>query len=220
MFVLLFRYVFGGAITTPGFTYVDFLIPGIIVQNIAFGGFVTALGFNEDLHKGLIDRFRSLPMARPAVLAGRTLADVVTNALSMTILLVTGLIIGFSFHSGAGQIVLGIILLLLFGYAFSWIFAFLGLLVSSPEAANSVGFIAVFPLTFISSAFVPVASMPEPLKSFAEVNPFTIMVDAIRSLWLGAPAHNYVWGSIVWTIAIIAVFAPLAVARYRRTAGR
>jgi len=218
MFVLLFRYVFGGAISTPGYSYVEFLIPGIIVQNIAFGGFVTALGLNEDVHKGLIDRFRSLPMARPAVLAGRTLADVVTNALSMTILLITGIIIGFSFQTSVGDVIAGIGILLLFGYAFSWVFAFLGLLVSSPEAANSVGFIAVFPLTFISSAFVPVDSMPEPLKTFAQVNPFTIVVDAMRALWVGAPAGNNVWGAIVWCLVIIAVFAPLAVARYRRAA--
>ncbi len=220
MFVLLFRYVFGGAIKTPGFSYADFLIPGIIVQNIAFGGFVTALGLNEDLHKGLIDRFRSLPMARPAVLAGRTFADIVTNALSATILIVTGLIIGFSFHTGVFEALAGFGLLLLFGYAFSWVFAFLGMLVSSAEAANSVGFIAVFPLTFISSAFVPVRSMPTVLRAFAEVNPFTITVDAMRSLWLGAPAGNNVWGAVVWALVIIAVFSPLAVARYRHAAGQ
>ena len=126
MFVLLFRYVFGGAIQTPGYSYVDFLIPGIIVQNIAFGGFVTALGLNEDVHKGLIDRFRSLPMARPAVLAGRTTADIVTNTLSMTVLLITGVIIGFSFHTDFWHAIAGVGLLLLFGYAFSWVFAFLG----------------------------------------------------------------------------------------------
>ena len=130
MFVLLFRYVFGGAIHVPSGSYVNFLIPGIIVQNIAFGGFVTALGLNEDVHKGLIDRFRSLPMARPAVLAGRTLADVVTNAFSMTVLLITGLIIGFSFQTNVPQVIAGIVLLLFFGYAFSWFFALLGLLVS------------------------------------------------------------------------------------------
>jgi ABC-2 type transport system permease protein len=218
MFVLLFVYVFGGAIQTPGYDYVDFLMPGIIVQNIAFGGFVTALGLNEDLHKGLIDRFRSLPMARPAVLAGRTLADVVTNALSVTVLSITGLIIGFSFHASVGEVVGGFALLLLFGYAFSWVFALLGLMVSSPEAANSLGFIAVFPLTFISSAFVPVDSMPSALQWFAEINPFTIMVDAMRALWLGAPAGNSVWGGFVWSLVILAVFAPLAVARYRSTA--
>jgi len=220
MFVLLFVYVFGGAISTPGFDdYADFLIPGIIVQNIAFGGFVTALGLNEDLKKGLIDRFRSLPMARSAVLAGRTLADVVTNFLSMTVLLVTGLIIGFSFDSTVGEILLGVVLLLLFGYAFSWFFALLGLLVSSPEAANSVGFIAVFPLTFISSAFVPVESMPGALQWFAEINPFTIVVDAIRALWLSAPAGNSIWAAFVWTAVIFVVFAPLAVHRYRTAAG-
>ena len=219
MFVLLFVYVFGGAIATPGYDYVDFLIPGIIVQNIAFGGFVTALGLNEDLHKGLIDRFRSLPMARPAVLAGRTLADVVTNTLSVLVLLVTGLIIGFDFNASAGEIVLGFAILLLFGYAFSWVFALLGLLVSSPESANSLGFIAVFPLTFISSAFVPVQSMPASLEWFAEnLNPFTVVVDAMRALWLGAPAGNSVWGAVVWSLAILAVFAPLAVQRYRKAA--
>jgi ABC-2 type transport system permease protein/oleandomycin transport system permease protein len=220
MFVLLFRYVFGGAIRTPHVAYVDFLVPGIIVQNIAFGGFVTALGLNEDVHKGLIDRFRSLPMARAAVLAGRTLSDVVTNSLSVAVLLVTGLIIGFSFHASALHVIAGIGLLLLFGFAFSWVFAFLGLLVSSPESANSVGFIAVFPLTFISSAFVPVSSMPAVLRAFANVNPFTIMVDAMRSLWIGEPARNYVWGAVVWSLVILAVFAPLAVARYRRAAGQ
>ncbi len=220
MFVLLFRYVFGGAISTPGFSYVDFLIPGIIVQNIAFGGFVTALGLNEDVHKGLIDRFRSLPMARAAVLAGRTLADILTNALSMTILIITGVIIGFSFHADVLHVIAGIGLLLFFGYAFSWVFAFLGLLVSSPEAANSVGFIAVFPLTFVSSAFVPVATMPAVLRAFAQVNPFTFTVDAMRSLWLGTPAGNNIWWALLWIAAIIAVFAPLAVARYRRAAGQ
>ncbi len=219
MFLLLFVYVFGGAISTPGYDYVDFLIPGIIVQNIAFGGFVTALGLNEDLHKGLIDRFRSLPMARPAVLAGRTLSDVVTNSLSIVVLLVTGLIIGFSFDASPPEILGGVVLLLLFGYAFSWVFALLGLLVSSPEAASSLGFIAVFPLTFVSSAFVPIDSMPAALQAFAQVNPFTVTVDAMRALWVGAPAGDNVWGAFAWALAILAVFAPLAVARYRRAAG-
>jgi ABC-2 type transport system permease protein/oleandomycin transport system permease protein len=218
MFLLLFVYVFGGAISTPGFAYKDFLLPGIMVQNIAFGGFVTALGLNEDLHKGLIDRFRSLPMARPAVLAGRTLSDIGTNALSIVVLTTTGLIIGFSFHASAVEIAGGVALLLLFGYAFSWVFALLGLLVSSPESANSFGFIVIFPLTFISSAFVPVASMPAGLRWFAEENPFTIVVNAMRSLWIGAPAGNSVWGAFVWALVILAVFAPLAVWRYRRAA--
>jgi ABC-2 type transport system permease protein/oleandomycin transport system permease protein len=219
MFLLLFVYVFGGAILTPGYDYKDFLLPGIIVQNIAFGGFVTALGLNEDLKKGLIDRFRSLPMTRSAVLAGRTLSDVFTNSVSVAVLLGTGLIIGFSFNASFIEIVGGFALLLFFGYAFSWVFALLGIMVSSPEAANSLGFLVVFPLTFISSAFVPVDSMPGALKWFAEVNPFTIVVDAMRSLWVGAPAHNSVWGAFVWAAVILVIFAPLAVARYRRAAG-
>ena len=220
MFTLLFVYVFGGAIDVPGGDYATFLLPGIIVQNIAFGGFVTAIGLNEDVNKGLIDRFRSLPMARAAVLAGRTLADIATNLLSVTILVVTGLVIGFSFDANVAEVLAGLGLLLLFGYAFSWVFALLGLLVSSPESANSLGFIAVFPLTFVSSAFVPVESMPSALRWFAEVNPFTIIVDAMRALWVGAPAGNAVWGAVVWSLAILAVFAPLAVAQYRRTGGK
>jgi ABC transporter DrrB family efflux protein len=216
MFVLLFRYVFGGAIYTGGIPYVDYLIPGIVVQNIAFGGFVTALGLNEDLHKGLIDRFRSLPMARPAVLAGRTGADVVTNFLSICVLVLTGLIIGFSFHSTVLDVIAGFGLLLLFGYAFSWVFAFVGLVATTPESANSVGFIAVFPLTFISSAFVPIATMPAALRWFARINPFTFEVDAMRALWIGTPAGDHIWGAVVWSVAILAAFAPLAVARYRR----
>jgi ABC transporter DrrB family efflux protein len=224
MFVLLFRYVFGGAIQTGDANYSDYLIPGIIVQNIAFGGFVTALGLNEDVHKGLIDRFRSLPMARPAVLAGRTLADIVTNTLSVIVLVITGLIIGFTFHTTLASAALGFVLLIAFGYAFSWVFAFLGLLVSSAEAANSVGFIAVFPLTFVSSAFVPIQTFPAVLRAFANVNPFTLMVNALRHLWEPGQGLERIsaateWEAALWIVAIIVVFAPLAVARYRRAAG-
>jgi ABC transporter DrrB family efflux protein len=219
MFILLFRYVFGGAISTPGGSYIEFVLPGIIVQTIAFGGFVTAIGLNEDVRKGLIDRFRSLPMARPAVLAGRTVADIATNLLSIVILVLTGVLIGFSFQTSVGQVIAGFGLLLLIGYAFSWVFAFAGLVASTPEAAQSIGFIAIFPLTFISSSFVPIATMPSGLQAFAKVNPFTIMVDAMRSLWLGAPAGTHVWGAVVWALIILLVFAPLAVARYIRAAG-
>jgi ABC-2 type transport system permease protein/oleandomycin transport system permease protein len=170
--------------------------------------------------KGLIDRFRSLPTARASVLAGRTLADVVTNLLSIVVLLVTGIIIGFSFHASGLEVLAGVGLLLLFGFAFSWIFALIGMSVSSPEAANGIGFTLIFPITFISSAFVPVESMPDGLQQFAEVNPISIVVDAMRSLWLGAPAGNSVWGAVVWSLALIAIFAPLAVRKYRRTASR
>jgi ABC transporter DrrB family efflux protein len=220
MFVLLFVYVFGGAIQTPGYDYVDYLMPGIITQSIAFGGFVTALGLSDDLRKGLIDRFRSLPMSRAAVLAGRTLADLATNTLSLVVLTTVGVLVGFSFSTSIGEIVAGFALLLLFGYAFSWVFACIGLMVSSPEAANAVGFTAIFPLTFASSAFVPVDSMPSWLQWFAEVNPFTVVVDAVRALWLGAPAGNNIWGAVAWTVGIIVVFAPIAILRYRRVSSR
>jgi ABC-2 type transport system permease protein/oleandomycin transport system permease protein len=220
MFIVLFVYVFGGAINTPGYDYVDFLMPGIITQSISFGGFVTAIGLNEDLRKGLIDRFRSLPMARSAVLAGRTLADVALNSFSLLVMIVVGVIVGFSFHSPVYEVVAGIALLLLFGYAFSWFFALMGMVASSPESAQSVGFLAIFPLTFASSAFVPTASMPSWLRAFADVNPFTIVVNAVRALWLDAPAGNYVWGALAWTLGMIAVFAPLAVRAYRRAAVR
>jgi ABC transporter DrrB family efflux protein len=221
MFVLLFVYVFGGAIQTPGFDYVDFLMPGIIVQSIAFGGFVTALGLSEDVQKGLIDRFRSLPMSRGAVLAGRTLSDVPLNCLSLIVLFAVGFLAGFNFiDASVGEVVLGIVLLLLLGYAFSWIFALVGLFSSSPETANSIGFTLLFPLTFASSVFVPVDSMPDGLRQFAEANPFTTVSDAMRALWLGTPAHTDVWMSFVWCAVLIAVFAPLAVSRYRQVAAR
>jgi ABC transporter DrrB family efflux protein len=220
MFVLLFAYVFGGAIQTPGYDYIDFLIPGILVQTMSFGGFVTALGLSEDLRKGLIDRFRSLPMSRGAVLAGRTLADIGTNAISITLMLVVGVIIGFGFSTSLPQVVAGVLLLLLFGYAFSWVFAFIGLTASSGEAAQSLGFIVIFPLTFVSSAFVPVDSMPAALQAFAEVNPFTIVVNAMRSLFLGAPAGNNVWGAVAWSAGIAIVFAFLSVTKYKRAVVR
>ena len=220
MFVLLFVYVFGGAIETPGYDYVDFLMPGIITQSIAFGGFVTALGMVDDLNKGLIDRFRSLPMARSAVLAGRTVSDIATNALSLVVLVGVGLLVGFDFGTGALEVAGGFALMLLLGYASSWIFACVGLWSSSPETANSIGFTAIFPLTFISSAFVPIESMPSAIEAFAEVNPFTVTVDAMRALWLGAPAGNSVWGAAVWWVALTCVFAPLAVWRYRRVSSR
>jgi ABC transporter DrrB family efflux protein len=220
MFVLLFVYVFGGAIETPGYDYVDFLMPGIIVQTMSFGGFVTALGLSEDLKKGLVDRFRSLPMARSAVLAGRTLADIVTNSLSIAVMIAVGVIAGFSFDAPLAHIVAGILLLLLFGYAFSWVFAFVGITSSSPESSQAIGFTLIFPLSFISSAFVPVDSMPGVLQAFAEVNPFTITVDAIRALFLGAPAGNDIWGAVVWSLGIAVVFAYLSVYRYKRAVVR
>ena len=221
MFVLLFVFVFGGAIQTPGFEYVDFLMPGIIVQSIAFGGFVTALGLAEDVKKGLIDRFRSLPMSRGAVLLGRTFSDVALNCLSLVVLFAVGFAAGFNFiDATVVDVVAGIVLCLFLGYAFSWIFALVGLYSSSPETANAIGFTLIFPLTFASSVFVPVDSMPDGLRQFAEVNPFTTISDAVRSLWLGTPAHTDVWMAFVWCTVLTAVFAPLAVARYRTVAAK
>ncbi len=220
MFVLLFVYVFGGSINT-GMDYVDFLIPGILVQNITFGGALTAVGLVEDLNKGLIDRFRSLPMARSAVLTGRTLADVVVNLLMTVIVIVVGLVVGFSFSdTTVVNVLYGLLLLLLFGYGFSWLFALIGLVSTSAENAQQFGFILIFPLTFISSAFVPVENMPPVLEAFAKVNPFTIAVDAMRHLFVGTPAGNSVWGATLWSIGLIAVFAPIAVLKYRRVSAR
>jgi ABC transporter DrrB family efflux protein len=221
MFVLLFVYVFGGAIETPGYDdYVDFLIPGIIVQSVAFGGFVTALGLAEDLKKGLIDRFRSLPMWVPAVLTGRVLADVGTNIIQLVVMFTVGFLVGFWFQSSPIEVFAGILLLLLIGYAFSWVFAFIGLSASSPEASNAYGFTILFPVTFVSSAFVQTETMPDWLEPIAEHNPFTTMVDAARALFLDVPAGNDVWLAVVWCIVIVLVFAPLSAWRYRKAVVR
>lgn len=220
MFVLLFVYVFGGAISTPGVKYVDYLIPGIVVQSITFGGFVTALGLSDDLKRGLMDRFRSLPMSRSAVVTGRTLADISTNMIQLVVMLGVGLAVGFRFQTGVPTILGGIGLLLLIGYAFSWVFAFIGLTASSPEAANAYGFTILFPLTFVSSAFVRVDSMPSWLQPVARHNPFTTMVAAIRHLFIGIPAGHDVWLAVVWSVAIAIVFASLAIWRYRRVVAR
>jgi ABC transporter DrrB family efflux protein len=220
MFVLLFVYVFGGAIETGDLDYVDFLIPGIIVQSMVFGGFVTALGLAEDLKKGLIDRFKSLPMWTPAVVSGRILADVGTNVIQLLVMFPVGIAVGFWFTTSVPEVVAGIVLLLVLGYAFSWVFAFIGLVASSPEAANAYGFTILFPITFVSSAFVPVETMPSWLQGVAEANPFTTMVDAARALFVGTPAGNDVWGAVAWAVGITAVFGALSIWRYRRVVAR
>jgi ABC-2 type transport system permease protein len=216
--VVLFRYVFGGAIKTPGVPYQDFLIPGIIVQTVAFGGITTGIGLAEDLQKGVIDRLRSLPMASFAVLAGRTVADIGRNLFSIVLMVVVGFIVGFSFHDATViDILAGVALLLLFGFAFSWIAALIGLSVPNAEVAQSAGFIWLFPLTFASSAFVPVSSMPDWLQTFANANPVTVTVNAVRELWLGVPAGSDILWSVVWSVGLLAIFAPLATLKYRRT---
>lgn len=220
MFVVLFTYVFGGAISTPGLDYIDFFLPGIVIQMISFTGYATALGISDDLRKGLIDRFRSLPMARSAVLAGRTLSDVGMNVIALATMVICGFIVGFSFHSTPGKIAAGVGLVLLFGYAMSWFDRFIGLIASSPESASAMITIVIFPLTFVSSAYVPTASMPTVLRAIADANPFTTIIDALRALWVGTPAGTDILFAVVWCVGIIAVGSVLATTRYRRTVAR
>ncbi len=216
MFVLLFRYVFGGAISTPGVSYVDFLLPGILVQSIAFGSTVTGVGIADDLQRGITDRFRSLPMARSAVLAGRTIADIATNIFQVIVMVIVGYAVGFRFSTSVPDVAAGLLLLILVGFAFSWVSAVIGMGVSSVEAAQQASFIWLFPLTFVSSAFVPPDTMPEPLQTFADINPFTLWVDSLRHLFVGTPIDNQLWQGLIWAIGLVAVFAPVAVRRYRR----
>ena len=216
MFVLLFRYVFGGAIATPGGNYVDYLLPGIFVQTAMFGGASTAVGLAEDLKGGIVDRFRALPMARAAVLAGRTLADLVRNLLVVFLMVVVGLLVGFRFRGSVGADAAGLALVLLFGYAFSWVFAAVGLLAKDPESAQLAGFLPTFPLVFASSAFVPVKTMPGWLQAFANVQPVSVVINAVRDLVGGAPVGHWALDAILWIVGILAVFGFLAVRQYRR----
>lgn len=216
MFVLLFRYVFGGAIPVRGFSYVDYLMPGIFVQTTLFGGAGTAVGLSQDLQGGIVDRFKSLPMARSAVLAGRTFADLVRNVGVLFLMVVVGMLVGFRFHGGFLGGAAAMALVLAFGYAFSWVFAVVGLMVKDPETAQVAGFIPLFPFVFASSAFVPVSTMPSWLQGFANVQPVSVTVNAVRALTEGGQTWHWVWQSVAWTVAILAVFIPLAVRRYRK----
>lgn len=221
MFVVLFRYVFGGAINVGrGATYVNYLMAGIFVQTAAFGAFSTGIGLAEDLTRGLVDRFRSLPMSRLAVLLGRTLADLVRNAFVVVVMLAVGLAVGFRPQGSALQWMAAAGLLLLFSFAFSWIGATIGLAVRNVEAVQSAGFIWLFPLTFASSAFVPTRTMPDWLRAFAENQPITQVVNAVRDWVLGHSAGSTGWTALAWCLGILVVFMPLAVAIYRRTPGR
>jgi len=220
MFVLLFNYVFGGAILRSGGKYIDYLLPGIMVQTVAFGATSTAIGLATDMTTGIMDRFRSLPMARSAVLSGRTTADAVRNLFVVLLMVIVGTFIGFRFHNGALRAVAAILLAVLFGFALSWVFAFIGLKTGDAETAQLAAFVIIFPLVFASSAFVPTASMPGWLQAFANHQPVTQTANAIRALSQGEPMAGHLAGSLVrsllWIAAIIAVFAPLAVARYRK----
>ncbi len=217
IFVLLFRYVFGGAINTGHISYVDYLMPGIIVMTAVFGALTTGLGLTEDMAAGVVDRFRSLPIARSAVLIGRTGADLATNLVSLIVMVLIGLAVGFRPSQPIYELLLAFVLVLAFGYVFSWISAFVGLSVRNPETAQSVGFIWVFPLVFASSAFVPTAGMPAAVKTFAEINPVTLVVDATRALTIGdGHALAPTLGTLAWLCALLLIFVPLAVRAFRR----
>jgi ABC-2 type transport system permease protein/oleandomycin transport system permease protein len=216
IFVLMFRYVFGGAIAVPGGSYVDFLMPGIFVQTVVFGSLTTGVGLAEDLQKGLIDRFRSLPMARSAVLVGRTLADLTRNVFVVILMCVVGVAVGWRPDGTAAEIIAGIAMVIAFSYSLCWLFAIVGLSVRDSETAQAVSFPILAPLVFASSAFVPVSSMPGWLQAFAEHQPVTFVVNAVRGLTLGHPSTHWTVGALLWIVGIIAVCAPIAVNRYRR----
>ena len=219
MFVLMFRYVFGGAIKVPGVPhYVDYLMPGIFAQTITFGALNTGVGLAEDLHKGLIERFRSLPMARSAVLAGRTLADLVRNTLVVALMVVVGYMVGFRVHTNPMAFLGGLLVLLAFSFALSWVFALVGLGAPNAEAAQAASFPILAPLVFASTAFVGLRSMPGWLQAFASRQPVSVTVNAVRALSLGGPTLTPVLQSLAWSAGIVALFAPLAVRRYRRAA--
>ncbi len=216
MFVLLFAYVFGGAIKTGNGNYINYLIPGIIVQTVVFGAMMTGVGLADDIAHGMIDRFRSLPMARSAVLAGRTISESIRNLFVVIVMTIVGYIIGFRIEHGFLNYFYAILLTILFGFAFSWISAAVGLLVKDVETAQSAGFVWVFPIVFASSIFVPTSSLSGAIKWFAEHNPISYTVNVVRGLALGYPTGNDLWYSLIWIGLILAIFMPLAVYRYRK----
>jgi ABC transporter DrrB family efflux protein len=230
MFVLLFAYVFGGSISVPGVNYKEYLMAGIFTQTVAFGSSIAAIGLADDLSKGIIDRFRSLPMSRAAVLIGRTTSDLLNNVLVVLIMAICGLLVGWRVHTGILGTAAGFGLLFLFGYAMSWIAALIGLSVRSVEVAQSAGFIWLFPMTFLSNAFIATDRLPEVLRPVADWNPISSIVLALRDLWgnapegmargSGFPAHHPVLLAFIWVAAILVVFVPLAITRYRRVTAR
>jgi ABC transporter DrrB family efflux protein len=226
MFVLLFAFVFGDSIAIPGGSYKEFLIGGIFAQTVVFGATFTGAGLADDMQKGIINRFRSLPMSRSAVLIGRTASDVIYNVLSLIIMALTGLLVGWRLHNGLFDSLLGFGLLLAFAYAFSWVMAYVGLMVPSVEVINNASFVVIFPLTFVANTFVPAENLPGGLRTFAEWNPVSAVTQAARELFGNIPPgtpeptvwplENAVLYTIIWIFAIIAVFAPLAVHRYAK----
>ncbi len=226
MFVLLFAYVFGSAIEIEGGSYREFLIAGIFAQTVIFGATFTGAGLAEDMQKGIIQRFRSLPMSRAAVIVGRTASDVIYNVLSLSIMAITGLLVGWRIRGSLLDAVTAFLILLLFAYAFSWVMALVGLLVPSPEVVNNASFIVIFPLTFIANTFVPSDNLPTPLRVFAEWNPVSAITQASRELFgnipegtpepTAWPLQNPVLYTIIWSAIIVAIFAPLSIAQYKR----
>ena len=223
VFLILFRYVFGGAISTTGVSYVNFLVPGFVATGVLFTGIGASAGVAEDKAEGLIDRLRSLPVPRSAVLAGRALSDTAILALGAAVSVGISFAVGFRLQGSVPAALGAFGLCIVYGFAFEWIFVLAGMAAANAQAAQGISFM-VFPLTFVSSAYVPVSTMPGWLQAFASHQPITYMVDAVRALTLGPASHTlyshpasyYVTGSLLWTAGIIAVTAPLAVARYRR----
>ena len=220
IFVLMFRYVFGGAINSgiPGLGYVDYLMPGIFVQTVGFGAISTAIGLAEDKNKGLLERLQSLPMSRSAVLAGRVLADTTRNVLIVVMMLLVGFIVGFHTHTSVLEVMAAVGVLVFFGFALSWIFALIGLVVANGESAQAAAFPLLAPLVFASSAFVPASTMPGVLRWWAERQPVSMTATAVRSLMLGhGIPRDYVWGSLLWSAGISLVFGGLAVRKFRKS---
>jgi ABC transporter DrrB family efflux protein len=230
LFVLLFTYVFGGSIDIPGTSYKEFLIAGIFVQTVIFGSTYTGAGLADDMQKGIIDRFRSLPMARSAVLVGRTAGDMVNNAVSVLVMSITGLIVGWRIHGSVPEAIGGYLLLLLFAYSFSWVMAYVGMSVRSVEIVNNVSFIFIFPLTFIASTFVPSQNLPTVLRHFAEWNPVSSLSQSIRQAFGNTVPYlkrTDAWSlnhpvvyTLLWIALILAIFIPLSIRQYRRAAAR
>lgn len=217
MLLVLFRYVLGGAIHIPGHSYVDYVVPAVFLEAVLIGGLTTSISLAEDLKSGIIDRFRSLPMARSAVLAGRTLADLSRAFLSLAIMVGLGLAVGFRFHAPAPSILGGLAVVIAFGYAFSWVYAAIGLATRDPATAQVAGILPFFVLMFASNAVVPIATMPSWLQGFAANQPLSVTVTAVRGLLEGGPTAHYVWLSLAWSAGLIAVFFAVALYLYRRS---
>lgn len=219
MFIVLFNYVFGGALIStihvPGGKYIDYLLPGILIQLVMFGGVQTGIGLAEDMSKGIIDRFRALPMSRIAVIAGRTLSDTTRNLVSMLIMIGAGYLMGFRFHNGLTGAIGMIAIMLLFGFSLSWIFAFIGMAIKDAETAQLASFVFIFPLTFASAAFVAVASMAAWLQVFARNQPVTVVVDSARHFALNLPDGGATWKILTWCAAILIIFVPLSIWQYK-----